>query len=49
MVYATKEDQDWTKFWIFMALLTQTELEIWIKEDLKVGMFLIYLEVQLIG
>ena len=27
MVYATKEDQDWTKCWIFVALLLQTGLE----------------------
>ena len=49
MVCATKEDQDWTKCWIFMPLLMQTRLEIWIKEDLQVGMYLTYLEVQSIG
>ena len=30
MVCATKEDQDWTEFWIFVALLMWTGLEIWI-------------------
>ena len=32
-----------------MALLTQTGLEIWIREDLQVGMCLNYLEVQSVG
>jgi len=37
MVCDTKEDQDWTECWIFMASLMQTGLEIWIREDLQVG------------
>jgi len=49
MVFATKEDQYWTECWIFVALLMQTKLEIWIREDLQVGMCLTYLEVQLVG
>ena len=49
MVCATKEDQDWIEYWIFMALLMQTRLEIWIKEDLQVGICLTYLEVQSVG
>ena len=49
MVCATKEDQDWTEGWIFVALLMQTGLEIWIREDLQVGMCLTYLEVQSVG
>ena len=49
MVFTTKEDQDWTECWIFMALLMQTRLEIWIREDLQVGMWLAYLEGQSIG
>jgi len=49
MVYATKEDQDWTECWIFMALLMQTGLEIWIKEYLQLDTCLTYLEVQLVG
>ena len=49
MVCATKEDQDWIEFWIFVALLMQTELEIWTREDLQVGMCLTYLEVQSVG
>ena len=44
-----KEEQDWTKCWIFVALLMQTGLEIWIREDLQVGMCLTYLEVQSVG
>jgi hypothetical protein len=32
-----------------MALLMQTELEIWITEDLQVGMCLTYLEEQSVG
>ena len=48
-VCATKEYQDWIDFWISVALLMQTGLEIWIKEDLQVGMCLTYLEVQLVG
>jgi len=45
MVCDNKEDHDRIEFWISMALLMQTRLEIWIREDLKVGMCLIYLEV----
>ena len=41
---ATKEDQDCTEWWTYMALLMQTGLDIWIGEDLQVGMFLTYLE-----
>ena len=48
MVCATKEDQDWIEHWIFVALLMQTGLEIWIR-DLQVGMCLNYLEVQSVG
>eukprot|EP00253_Pinus_taeda_P014924 PITA_14924 len=36
----------WTECWISVALLMQTGLEIWIREDLQVGMCLTYLEVQ---
>jgi hypothetical protein len=43
---ATKEDQDWTKWWTYMDLLMHTGLEIWITEDLQVGMCLTYLEEQ---
>jgi len=46
MVCATKEDYDWIEFWIFVTLLMWTGLEIWIREDLQVGMCLTYLEVQ---
>jgi hypothetical protein len=46
---ATKEDQDWTEWWTYMALLMQTGLEIWIEEDLQVGMCLNYLEEQSVG
>ena len=49
MVCANKEDQDWIECWIFMDLLMHTGLEIWIKEDLQVGMCLTYLEVQSVG
>jgi len=49
MVYVTKEDQDWIEFWTFMDLLMQTRLEIWIREDLQVGMCLTYLEEQSVG
>ena len=45
MVCATKEDQDWIECWIFVALLMQTGLEIWIREGIQVGMCLTYLEV----
>jgi hypothetical protein len=43
---AMKEDQDWTEWWIYMALWMQTRLEIWIVGDLQVGMCLTYLEEQ---
>jgi hypothetical protein len=46
---ATKEDQDWTECWTYMGLLMQTGLEIWITEDLQVGMCLTYLEEQSVG
>ncbi len=49
MVYATKEDQYWVEFWIFMALLMQNRLEIWVTKDLQVGMCLTYLKVQSVG
>ena len=49
MVCATKGDQDWIKFWISIAFWMQTGLEIWIKEDIQVGVYLTYLEVQSIG
>jgi len=49
MICATKEDQDWIEFWISVALLMQTRLEIWIGEDLQVGMCLAYLEVHSVG
>jgi phosphoribosyl-AMP cyclohydrolase len=32
---ATKEDQDWTECWTYMALWMQTGLEIWIVGDLQ--------------
>ena len=40
---------DWAECWIFVDLLMQTGLEIWIREDLQVGMCLTYLEVQSVG
>ena len=46
---ATKEDKDWLEWWTYMALLMQTRLEIWIPEDLQVGMCLTYLEEQSVG
>ena len=49
MVCDTEEDQDWKEFWTSMALLMHTGLEIWIREDLQVGMCLTYLEVQIVG
>ena len=49
MVCDTKEDYDWTEYWIFMDLLMQTGQEIWIREDLLVGICLTYLEVQSVG
>ena len=47
MDYATKEDKK--ECWAYMGLLMQTRLEIWITEDLQVGMCLIYLEEQSVG
>jgi hypothetical protein len=44
----TKEDEDWTEWWKYMALLMQTGLEIWIVQDLQVGMCLTYLEDKLV-
>jgi hypothetical protein len=41
---ATKEDQVWTECWTYMDLWMQTGLEIWIVEDLQVGMCLTCLE-----
>jgi hypothetical protein len=35
--------------WTYMGLLMQTGLEIWITEDLQVGMCLTYLEEQSVG
>jgi hypothetical protein len=49
MYCATKEDQDWTKWWTYMDLLMQTRVEIWIAEDLQVGMCLTYLEEKSLG
>ena len=46
---AMKEDQDWKEWWTYMALLMQTGLEIWITEDIQVGMCLTYFEEQLVG
>jgi hypothetical protein len=46
---ATKEDQDWKEWWTYMALLMQTGMEIWIVEDLQLGMCLTYLEEQSVG
>ena len=46
---ATKEDQDWTEWWTYMALLMQTGLDIYIAEDIQVGMCLTYLEEQSVG
>ena len=43
---ATKQDWDWKEWWIYMALLMQTRMEIWIVGDLQVGMCLTYLEEQ---
>jgi len=45
MVCATREDQDCTECWIFVALLMLIRLDICIREDLEVSMFLTYLEV----
>jgi hypothetical protein len=45
----TKEDQDWTECWTYMVLLMQNGLEIWIAEDLQVGMCLTYFEEQSVG
>ena len=39
----------WTECWTYMALLMQTGLEIWIIEDLQVGMCLTYLDEQKTG
>jgi hypothetical protein len=44
-----QKDQDWTEWWTYMALLMHTGLEIWIAEDLQVGMCLTYLEEKSIG
>ena len=44
MQYVTKEKMDKTWCWMYMGLLMLTELEIWIIEDLKVGMCLSYFE-----
>jgi hypothetical protein len=30
MDYAMKEEKDWTKWWIYLALWMHTRLEIWI-------------------
>ena len=49
MVYVTEEYQDWIECWIFMALFMQTGLDIWIREDLQVGMCLTYFKMQSIG
>ena len=43
---ATKEDQYWTEWLIYMALWMQTGLEIWIVGDLQAGMRLTCLEAQ---
>ena len=43
---ATKEDQDWTEWLIYMSLWMQTGLEIWIIEDLQEGMCLTCFEEQ---
>jgi hypothetical protein len=44
MDYATKEDRDWTEWWIYMALWIHTGMEIWIIGDLQSDMCLICLE-----
>jgi hypothetical protein len=36
---ATKEYQVWIECWTYMALWMQTGLDIWIIEDLQVGVF----------
>jgi hypothetical protein len=43
---ATKEDWDWTKYWIYMALQMHIGLDIWIVGDLQVSMCLTCLEEQ---
>jgi hypothetical protein len=46
MDFAMKEDWDWTEWWIYMDLWMQTRQDIWIVEDLQVGMYLTCLEEQ---
>ena len=43
---ATKEDQDWTEWWIYMALWMKTRLDISIVGDIQEGMCLTCLEEQ---
>jgi hypothetical protein len=49
MDYDTKEYQDWTECWTYMALWMQNGLEIWIIGYLQVGMCLTFLEEQSVG
>jgi hypothetical protein len=47
--FSTKEDQDWTECWTFMALWMQTRTKIYIVEYLQAGMCLTCLEEQSVG
>ena len=49
MVCDTKEEHYWIYFWTYMDFLVHTRLDIWIREDLQVGMCLTYLEEQSVG
>ena len=49
MQFVTKEELDQTKCYMYMGLLMLTRLEIWIREDLQVGMCLAYLEELSVG
>ena len=49
MQFVTKEELDQTKCLMYVDLLMLTGLEIWIKEDLQVGMCLAYLEELSVG
>jgi hypothetical protein len=45
----TKEDLDWTELWTYMDFLMHNGLDIWIAEDLQVGICLTYLEDKSVG
>jgi hypothetical protein len=46
MDFATKENQDWTEWLIYMDLWMKTRMEIWIVGDLQASMCLTCLEEQ---